>query len=357
MHSLFPLQQWRASVGTAATRCRCLRQELPEALETQSWLRRWAAGLAAFCTGGSKAQFVLADASAELERLVGLPKQLDDFRKALTALAPRDPFTVPFKDWEYYQPPEAVLERTLRLLVDADAAQVVVMAGMFGISKSSLARHIASNPEKLQKVNLKFLLPKLLKFCMSCWRQTALHRRRIWSQTLALSARAWRVHCGFSCAGDSAVEEKQKEVYEEISAKVCLMLSSRVFAVAVPLHWGWNASTDYIYYNLCSRNGIQAATCGDTRSALHKELRGSDCLIVLDDVWDSKVVSAFHFPGFCGKLLVTTRDENLGAASGQVVNICPSDCTDLAEPLLVSLAFRGTSGAVSLPADFQMSLQ
>ena len=60
---------------------------------------------------------------------------------------------VSFCEWEYYQPPEAVLQRTLRLLVDADAAKVVVVAGMFGMGKSSLARHIACNPDKLQKVN------------------------------------------------------------------------------------------------------------------------------------------------------------------------------------------------------------
>ena len=69
--------------------------------------------------------------------------------------APPAPFAVEFIEWEYYQPPEAVLERTLRLLVDADAAKVVVVAGMFGMGKSSLARHIACNPNKLQKVNVQ----------------------------------------------------------------------------------------------------------------------------------------------------------------------------------------------------------
>ena len=84
--------------------------------------------------------------------MVGLPKQLDDLRKTLIAMAPPEPFAVPFNDWEYYLPPEGVLERTLQLLVDADAAKVVVVAGMFGMGKSSLARHIASNPDKMQKV-------------------------------------------------------------------------------------------------------------------------------------------------------------------------------------------------------------
>ena len=68
--------------------------------------------------------------------------------------APLAPLTVSLSEWEYYQPPEAVLERTLRLLVDADAAKVVIVAGMFGMGKSSLARHIACNPDKLHMVRL-----------------------------------------------------------------------------------------------------------------------------------------------------------------------------------------------------------
>ena len=66
--------------------------------------------------------------------------------------APLAPFAVSFTEWEYYKPPEAKLKETLRLLVDANADKVVVVAGMFGRGKSSLARHIACNPDKLQKV-------------------------------------------------------------------------------------------------------------------------------------------------------------------------------------------------------------
>ena len=115
----------------------------------------WARKVSAYIKGSSELQFLLSNATEKLERAMALPGEINNLREQLMALpsASPGPYTVSFDEWEYYQPPEAVLERTLRLLVDADAAKVVVVAGMFGMGKSSLARHIACNPDKLQKVN------------------------------------------------------------------------------------------------------------------------------------------------------------------------------------------------------------
>ena len=85
---------------------------------------------------------------------------------------------------------------------------------------------------------------------------------------------------------------------------------------------------------------------------------GKECLIVLDDVWDSRVVGAFQLPGFRGKLLVTTRDVHLNTPNSELVEILPSDCGDFAEPLLARLALRGSlrGTASCLPSQFQVRL-
>lgn len=78
---------------------------------------------------------------------------------------------------------------------------------------------------------------------------------------------------------------------------------------------------------------------------------------MLDDVWDSKVVSAFQFPGVLGKLLVTSRNKKLGATSAKVVEIGPSDYKNFSEPLLARLALRDTCTTPGLPSEFQVRLQ
>ena len=103
-------------------------------------------------------------------------------------------------------------------------------------------------------------------------------------------------------------------------------------------------------------NLMQAVTVGDIRSALAKELCNKDFLIVLDDVWDRKVVGAFQFPDFAGKVLVTTRDKSISQTSATLVQILPSDYQEVSEALLRRLAFRSSPEAFSLPADYRVSL-
>ena len=167
------------------------------------------------------------------------------------------------------------------------------------------------------------------------------------------------VHCGIKCTDDSAIAEMQKELFQSTSAKVrefAAVQWGRLSSCPQTV-WGSFASTHSTHSELCNQGGYQAVTSGDMASALHAELRGKDYLIVLDDVWDSKIVSAFQFPGFCGKLLVTTRDPNLCATNAEVVKICPSDCREVVEPLLARLAFRGAFEARSLPAEYRVCLQ
>ena len=78
---------------------------------------------------------------------------------------------------------------------------------------------------------------------------------------------------------------------------------------------------------------------------------------MLDDVWDSKVVSEFQFLGVSGKLLVTTRNKKLGATSAKIVEIGPNDYRNFSEPLLARLALRGTCTTSALPSEFRVRLQ
>ena len=80
--------------GTIANRTSVFQQDLPDASETKSWLRRRAADLAACFTGSSQEQFLLAIASTELDSLKSVPKLLTNLRTALIELATPGPTSV-----------------------------------------------------------------------------------------------------------------------------------------------------------------------------------------------------------------------------------------------------------------------
>ena len=189
----------------------------------------WAQKVSAYVKGSSSLQFLLSNATEKLERAMALPGQLINLHDSLRALASASPgpYVVSFCDWEYYQAPEAVLERTLQLLVDANADKVVVLAGMFGMGKSSLARYIACNPYKLQKVRIQVYTSTKCTVhftslgCLEDKQVVCLQAQELVSKPCAFNAGVLWVHCGVNCTDDFAIAEKQKELLQTISPKVC----------------------------------------------------------------------------------------------------------------------------------------
>ena len=165
-------------------------------------------------------------------------------------------------------------------------------------------------------------------------------------------------YCGFSAALTAQTTplylRSRTKLYRGFQPRCVICYCPAGSLLTASAHFGLECK-HRLQLLMCTHCVKQAVERGNIRSALHRELRGKKLLIVLDDVWDSKVVRAFQFPGFPGKLLVTTRDANLLATSAEVVEIHSSDCANIAEPLLARLAFRCTPEAFRLPADFQVS--
>lgn len=94
--------------------------------------------------GKSMEESQLDDAIAALGGVLKATGDLVDLEKNLGEEAANTPFPQQFEEWEYYQPPPTAQDSCLKYLHDSSATdRVVVVTGMFGMGKSSLARHMA----------------------------------------------------------------------------------------------------------------------------------------------------------------------------------------------------------------------
>ena len=92
-----------------------------------------------FVKDGSEAQRHIDDATARLNDVLGLPKQLAEVQAAYKALAEQTPRLVPFGEWEFYRPTSALGVLMFQLLAP-DSSDIILITGMFGMVR--LVRNI-----------------------------------------------------------------------------------------------------------------------------------------------------------------------------------------------------------------------
>ncbi|KAK9815300.1 hypothetical protein WJX72_001264 [[Myrmecia] bisecta] len=180
-------------------------------------------------------------------------------------------------EWPFYKAPLRALH-ALEERLSKPQVRMVALTGMFGMGKSSLARHLAASIH---------VPGQLDRFEGVLW-----------------------VHCGQDCSSE-ALLQKQRELLRDLKD-----LSSV----------GSNAE-------------VHLMSVDHGKKELEKLLNGRSYLLILDDVWEKPTLDAFRFHGHLGTLLVTSRLPTIElCADASTVKLTVEDNRTVAMAILASLA-------------------